>query len=58
MTHRKLIVLLLTLATVLGACRKEEGPAERAGKEIDKAVQEAGKQIEKAGEKLQDATRK
>lgn len=58
MMHRKLIVLLLTLAAALGACKKEEGPAERAGKEIDKAVQEAGKQIEKAGEKLQDAAKK
>lgn len=58
MTHRKLIVLLLALAAALGACKKEEGPAERAGKEIDKAVQEAGKQIEKVGEKLQDAARK
>jgi len=41
----------------LAGCKKEEGPAERAGKAIDSAVQEAGRQIEKAGEKLQDAAK-
>ena len=41
----------------LAGCQKEEGPAERAGKALDNAVQEAGKQIEKAGEKIQDAAK-
>lgn len=52
----------------LGGCQKEEGPAERAGKQldkavdsagkqVDKAVDSAGKQVEKAGEKIQDAAR-
>lgn len=31
-----------------------EGPAERAGKEIDKTVDKAGQQVEKTGEKIQD----
>lgn len=39
----------------LSGCQKEEGPAERAGKAMDKAVESAGQQIEKAGEKIQDA---
>ena len=38
----------------LSACEKKEGPAERAGKQIDKAVESAGQQIEKAGQKIQD----
>ena len=38
----------------LSACGKKEGPAERAGKQIDKAVESAGQQIEKAGQKIQD----
>jgi len=38
----------------LSACEKKEGPAERAGKQIDKAVENAGKQVEKAGQKIQD----
>jgi hypothetical protein len=45
------------LLAALAGCRKEEGPAERAGKAVDKAVENAGQQIEKAGEKIQDAAR-
>jgi hypothetical protein len=45
------------LAAALSGCQKEEGPAERAGKAMDKAVENAGQQIEKAGEKIQDAAR-
>jgi len=41
----------------LSACEKKEGPAERAGKQVDKAVESAGQQIEKAGEKIQDAAK-
>jgi hypothetical protein len=39
----------------LAACQKKEGPAERAGKEIDKSVESVGQSIEKAGQKIQDA---
>lgn len=45
------------LVAALAGCQKEEGPAERAGKAMDKAVDNAGQQIEKAGEKIQDAAR-
>jgi hypothetical protein len=41
----------------LAGCQKQEGPAERAGRGIDKAVEKAGQQIEKAGEKIQDAAK-
>jgi hypothetical protein len=41
----------------LSACEKKEGPAERAGKEIDKAVEKAGQNIEKAGQQIQDAAK-
>ena len=41
----------------LSACEKKEGPAERAGKEIDKSIESAGKQLEKAGDKIQDAAK-
>jgi len=44
------------LFAVLSGCGKE-GPAERAGKAMDKAVENAGQQIEKAGEKIQDAAK-
>ena len=49
-------------------CQKKEGPAERAGKEIDKAaektgeainkaVEKTGEKMEKAGEKMQDVAK-
>ena len=43
------------LVAALSACQKQEGPAEHAGKEIDKAIEKTGQQIEKAGEKIEDA---
>ena len=50
--------LAIGILTVgLSACEKKEGPAERAGKEIDKTLEKAGQQIEKAGERIQDAAK-
>lgn len=43
---------LLTFA--LSGCEKE-GPAEKAGKEIDKAVSSAGEDIRAAGKKIEKA---
>lgn len=34
---------------------EEEGPAERAGKKIDSAVDKAGDAVEDAGDKVEDA---
>ena len=45
------------LLVSLSACQKKEGPAERAGKDIDQATQKAGQQIQKAGENIQDAAK-
>lgn len=50
----------LVIAAVLVAltgCQKQEGPAERAGKNVDNAVDKVGQQVEKAGDKIQDATK-
>jgi len=53
----------LLLAGSVAACKKEggEGPAERAGKQIDKAMEKAGQEMEKASdkikEKVKDATK-
>jgi hypothetical protein len=49
--------VLTVLILGLSACQKKEGPAERAGKEIDKSVESAGQQLEKAGQKIQDAAK-
>ena len=52
------------IATVIGAlilglagCSHKEGPAEQAGKTVDKAMDKAGQQIEHAGESVQDAAK-
>lgn len=45
------------LIAALSGCQKQEGPAEHAGKEVDKAVEKAGQNIEKAGENIQDAAK-
>jgi hypothetical protein len=42
----------------LSACKKEEGPAEKAGKEVDKAFKEAGKAAEKTAESVKEAAKK
>lgn len=50
-----LIVSVLLVA--LSGCQKQEGPAEQAGKEVDKATEKVGEKIEKAGESIQDAAK-
>jgi hypothetical protein len=45
------------LIAALGGCEKKEGPAERAGKAVDNAVENAGRQVEKAGEKIQETAK-
>lgn len=50
------VLIAGAMLLALSACEKE-GPAERAGKEADKAMADIGKQIEKAGESIQDASK-
>lgn len=50
-------LVISALLVALSGCQKQEGPAEQAGKEIDKAVEKTGQQIEKAGESIQDAAK-
>jgi hypothetical protein len=53
---RSAVAVLALCAFLAGmtGCKKE-GPAERAGKEIDKTSKKVEKNIEKAGEKMKDA---
>ena len=51
------VVAIGALIVGLSCCQKNEGPAERDGKQIDKAVEKTGQQIEKAGEKIEDAAK-
>ena len=51
------VLVLGALVAVLSGCQKKEGPAERAGKEMDKAAEKAGQQIDKAADKIKDAAK-
>jgi hypothetical protein len=56
---KSVMAALIMSALIVGlfCCQRKEGPVERAGKQIDKAVEKAGEQIEKAGEKIEDAAK-
>jgi hypothetical protein len=43
------------LVASLSGC--EKGPAEKAGKAVDNAVEKTGQQIDKAGDKIEDAAK-
>lgn len=64
--HKSLIAVALLSMLALSAC-EQKGPAERAGEQIDNAVEnagdkienatdEAGKAIEEAGDKIEKST--
>ena len=52
------VVVMTALLMALSGCQKQEGPAEKAGKEIDKSVEQAGEKIDKAGQKLGEEVEK
>jgi len=56
---RKVLLILCSVMIVIAfiACKKE-GPAEKAGTQIDKAVEKTGDKLEEAGNKVKDATKK
>lgn len=60
---RKMVLVLCAgmLAVSFSACKKE-GPAERAGRNIDQTLEKAGKKIDdsatKAGDKVEEAGKK
>jgi hypothetical protein len=56
--RKSVLAALMMSALIVGLCScQKEGPAERAGKQVDKAIENTGKQVEKAGEKIQDAAK-
>jgi predicted small secreted protein len=52
-------VVLLLAAMMLAACNREGsgGPAEKAGRAVDRATEKAGQAVEKAGRDMQDAAK-
>lgn len=51
------ILVLGGLLVALTGCPKPEGPAEKAGKQVDKAVEQVGQQVQKAGDSIEDAAK-
>lgn len=54
-----LIVMMMVLGAALAGCESSEGPAERAGKQIDQAAEKAGdtidEAVDKTGEQIEEA---
>jgi len=51
-------LVVSALLVALSGCQKQEGPMEKAGKEVDKAAEKVGQKIEKAGDNIQDAAKR
>ena len=49
-------LMMIVLMFCLSGCTKE-GPLEKAGQKVDKAIEKTGDQIEKAGEKVKDSVK-
>ena len=45
------------LGLTLAACEKEEGPAEKMGKTVDKATEQAGQAMEKAKDSVTETAK-
>ena len=55
MRGMKTLLMMIILAALAGCQR--EGPAEKAGRQIDDAGKAASRSIEKAGENVRDAVK-
>ena len=51
------LLVAALLGVTLSGCEKKEGPAEKAGKEVDKAAKEAGQAMDKAADAVKEATK-
>ena len=56
MSRLPIMVALGLSLGILAGC-EQQGPAQKAGEKVDKAVDQAGKTMQKAGEKVEDAAK-
>lgn len=56
MSRSQVMVVLAFALSALAGC-EQQGPAQKAGEKVDKAVDQAGKSMQKAGEKVEDAAK-
>ena len=60
MTTLRVAALTLAAALAAAGCSRDDGkggPGERAGREVDKALNKAGQAVEKAGRDMQGASK-
>lgn len=59
MRRMKILAITLCALALAGGCSRDEsgGPAEKAGRSVDRALDKAGQAIEKAGREIQDASK-
>lgn len=53
--RNSIYALIATCSLAMAACQPAEGPAERAGKNVDNAAKKVGDQVDKAADKVKDA---
>lgn len=51
------VIAAVAVVFSLAGCQEKEGPAEKAGKELDKAAANVGQAIQNAGEQIQGAAK-
>lgn len=56
MSRFQIMVALGFALSMLVGC-EQQGPAQKAGEKVDKAVDQAGKTMQKAGEKVEEAAK-
>jgi len=55
---KSISITLLILAAALAGCNRDSGgPAEKAGRSVDRAMGKAGEAVEQAGRDMQDAAK-
>jgi predicted small secreted protein len=53
--RNSIFIFVAACSLAMAACQPAEGPAERAGKNVDKAAKKVGDQVDKAADKVKDA---
>lgn len=51
------LALIIVGTGAMFSCSRDEGPMEKAGKEVDQAASKAGDKVERAGDTIRDAAR-
>ena len=53
--RNSIFIFVAACSLAMAACQPAEGPAERAGKNVDNAAKKVGDQVDKTADKVNDA---